>query len=110
MIAICAMILPGISGAFLLLILGKYAFVTGALKNPLVSNNFFTIMVFCMGCFLGLISFSKFIKWALQKHHSVMMAILTGFMIGSLKKVWPVLYCSRFFYYRIYNCSIVREI
>ena len=89
MIAICAMILPGISGAFLLLILGKYAFVTGALKNPLISNNFFTIMVFCMGCFLGLISFSKFIKWALEKHHSVMMAILTGFMIGSLKKVWP---------------------
>ena len=89
MIAICAMILPGISGAFLLLILGKYAYVTGALKNPFLSNNFFSIIIFCMGCLLGLISFSKFIKWALNRHHSVMMAILTGFMIGSLKKVWP---------------------
>lgn len=86
-IAICAMILPGISGSFLLLIMGKYAYITGALKNPF--ENLTLILTFCLGCLLGMISFSKFIKWSLKSYNSIMMAILTGFMLGSLKKVWP---------------------
>ncbi len=89
MIAICAMILPGVSGSFLLLVMGKYSFITGALKNPLLIDNFITVITFCCGCLLGLVSFSKFIKWSLKKHYNVMMALLTGFMIGSLQKVWP---------------------
>lgn len=89
MIAICAMILPGISGAFLLLIMGKYSYITSALKNPFLLDSIQTIGVFCIGCMLGLISFSKIIKWGLNNHYRVMMATLTGFMLGTLEKVWP---------------------
>ncbi|MAX65496.1 MAG: DUF368 domain-containing protein [Bacteriovoracaceae bacterium] len=88
-IAICAMILPGISGSFILLILGKYLFITSALKNPFVMNNIITIGVFCGGCLVGLLTFSKILNYLLKNYHRVMMAILTGFMIGSLRKIWP---------------------
>ena len=88
-IAICAMILPGISGSFILLILGKYAFVTGALKAPFVDNNLIYILVFCIGCLIGLLSFSKILNFLMNKYHQAMILILTGFMIGSLKKIWP---------------------
>lgn len=89
MIAICAMILPGISGSFILLILGKYAFITSALKNPFADNNLSLIIVFCIGCLIGILSFSKFLNWFLKHFHNLTMAFLTGFMIGSLKKIWP---------------------
>ena len=89
MIAICAMILPGISGSFLLLILGKYASVTGALKSPFLASNLEIIIVFAMGCLLGILSFSKVLNFLLRKHQAVMMSFLTGFMLGSLKKIWP---------------------
>lgn len=88
-IAICAMILPGISGSFILLILGKYAFVTGALKNPLAEDNFLIIVTFSLGCLVGILSFSKVLNWMLKHYHNTMMCFLTGFMIGSLKKIWP---------------------
>lgn len=88
-VAICAMILPGISGSFILLILGKYAFVTGALKAPFVDNNLIYILVFCIGCLIGLLSFSKLLNYLMNKYHQAMILILTGFMIGSLKKIWP---------------------
>tara|TARA_B100001971_G_scaffold215182_1_gene259122 strand:- start:64574 stop:65446 length:873 start_codon:yes stop_codon:yes gene_type:complete len=88
-VAICAMILPGISGSFILLILGKYAFVTGALKAPFVDNNLIYILVFCIGCLVGLLSFSKLLNYLMNKYHQAMILILTGFMIGSLKKIWP---------------------
>lgn len=88
-IAICAMVLPGISGSFILLILGKYTFVTGLLKNPFASDNFLYIFTFVVGCAGGLLSFSKLIHWLLSKYHDLMICILTGFMIGSLKKIWP---------------------
>ena len=88
-IAICAMILPGISGSFILLILGKYAFVTGALKAPFVEGNLFTIFTFATGCLVGLLSFSKLLNYLLKNYHNMVMCILTGFMIGSLKKIWP---------------------
>lgn len=88
-IAICAMILPGISGSFILLILGKYAQVTGALKNPFYEDNLAMILVFCSGCLVGILSFSKLLNYLLKRFHFVMIAFLTGFIIGSLKKVWP---------------------
>lgn len=84
-IAICAMILPGISGSFILLILGKYAFIMSALKNFEVG----TIVVFAVGCIIGLFTFSRLISWFLKKFHYYAIALLAGFMIGSLNKIWP---------------------
>ncbi|GJM62117.1 DUF368 domain-containing protein [Persicobacter diffluens] len=84
-IAICAMILPGISGSFLLLILGKYEFILNAIKDFKLD----VIAVFGMGCILGLGLFSRFISWLLAKYHDLAVALLAGFMIGSLNKVWP---------------------
>jgi putative membrane protein len=89
MIGICAMILPGISGSFILLILGKYTYVTSALKNPFIENNIMVILSFSFGCLVGLLSFSKVLNYFLQKHYNITMCVLTGFMIGSLKKIWP---------------------
>jgi len=88
-IAICAMILPGISGSFILLVLGKYAFVTGALKSPFIDNHLAIISVFAIGCLVGLLSFAKLLNYLMHKHTNKMMLLLTGFMAGSLKKIWP---------------------
>ncbi|MAZ47180.1 MAG: DUF368 domain-containing protein [Halobacteriovoraceae bacterium] len=88
-IAICAMILPGISGSFILLILGKYMSITSALKNPFVGDNITAIIVFSSGCLLGLLSFSKMLNFLLKNYYGLTMSLLTGFMIGSLKKIWP---------------------
>ncbi|MFO8048803.1 MAG: DUF368 domain-containing protein [Desulfosudaceae bacterium] len=88
-IAICAMILPGLSGAFLLLILGKYEFITGAIKNPLLPDNMIIMIIFCAGAAAGVISFSRLLKWALDRWHDLAMAFLTGLMTGSLRKIWP---------------------
>ena len=84
-LAICAMILPGISGAFILVLLGKYAYVLGAVKN----FDFFTIALVGVGAVVGLISFARLLRWMLNKNHDLVVAILTGFMLGSLRKVWP---------------------
>tara|TARA_Y100001970_G_C14205657_1_gene843792 strand:+ start:874 stop:1881 length:1008 start_codon:yes stop_codon:yes gene_type:complete len=89
MIAICAMILPGLSGAFILLIFGKYEFITSALKNPLIIENLKIILIFCSGCIIGIIFFSKLIRYSMLRWHDYTLAILTGFMIGSMRKVWP---------------------
>ena len=89
LIAICAMILPGLSGAFLLLILGKYEFITGALRNPFLPDHLLIILVFCAGCITGLVAFSRVLNYFLQKYHTVTLAFLTGLMTGSMKKVWP---------------------
>lgn len=84
-IAICAMILPGISGSFILLLLGKYEFVLEAVK----SLDFTIIVVFALGCVIGLVSFSKLIHWLLSSHKAVTLSALAGFMLGSLNKIWP---------------------
>lgn len=84
-IAICAMILPGISGSFILLILGKYSFVINAVNE----RNIPVILMFALGCVVGLLSFSRLLSWLLQKFHNLMVAFLSGFMIGSLNKIWP---------------------
>lgn len=88
-IAICAMILPGISGAFLLLVLGKYEYITGLLKDPFNGLNLLIMFVFALGCFIGLMSFARLLKIVLAKYHFKTMAFLTGMMIGSLRKIWP---------------------
>ena len=93
LIAICAMILPGISGAFILLILGKYTDITGMIKQFLKLDwsvdLFLSLTVFSLGCLCGLIGFSKFLKWLLERHETQMLAVLCGLMIGSLRKIWP---------------------
>lgn len=88
-IAICAMILPGISGAFLLLMLGKYEFVTRALKNPFVMDNLMIIAVFSAGAGVGIVLFSRVLHYLLHKWQAATISVLTGFMIGALRKVWP---------------------
>ncbi len=92
-IAICAMILPGISGAFILLILGKYHDITGIIKETLKMHisveAITTVVVFAAGCLVGLVSFSKFLKSLLTRQLAPTMAVLFGFMVGSLRKLWP---------------------
>lgn len=93
MVAICAMILPGISGAFILLILGKYDYVTGVLRGlvhgQVTPENVLALVVFASGCVIGLLSFSKFLRWLLAHYHCPTMAVLAGFMLGSLRRIWP---------------------
>ena len=84
-LGISAMILPGISGAFILLILGKYEFILTALNEL----NLVVIGLFIFGCTLGLVSFVRVISWLLSKYHNMAVALLAGFMMGSLNKLWP---------------------
>lgn len=84
-VAICAMILPGISGSFILLLMGSYHMVLNGLKNL----DLLVIGLFGGGCLVGLISFSRLLKYLFSKFHDQTVALLTGFMIGSLYKVWP---------------------
>ncbi len=85
MIAICAMILPGISGAFILVLFGKYAYIIEAISNFQID----VIATFGLGCIVGLLSFSHLLSLMLRKYYNFTIAILTGFMIGSLNKIWP---------------------
>lgn len=84
-LGISAMILPGISGAFILLILGKYEFILTALSEM----NLVVIGLFIFGCIIGLVSFVRVISWLLSKFHNMAVALLAGFMMGSLNKLWP---------------------
>ena len=84
-IAICAMILPGISGAFILLLLVKYEYIVSAVTNYDIP----VIAVFAAGCITGLLSFARVVSWLLDKFYNTAVALLAGFMIGSLNKVWP---------------------
>lgn len=85
MIAICAMILPGISGSFILLMMGMYGFVMTAVKEL----QLIVIIVFALGAIIGLLSFSKLLNWLLSHAKSITLAFLTGVMLGALVKVWP---------------------
>jgi len=93
MVAICAMILPGISGAYILLILGVYVAVTDIIKRlpklDVTVNDAAVVAVFVCGCAIGLLSFSKVLKWLLAQYEPQTMAVLAGFMIGALHKIWP---------------------
>jgi putative membrane protein len=90
-IGIVAMILPGISGSFILLILGKYEYIMSAVKS-ITSFKLESLTVaisFGLGCVVGLLSFSKLLNYLLKHYHNQMMCVLVGFMIGSMKKIWP---------------------
>lgn len=84
-IAICAMILPGISGSFILLILGQYEGILQAVTE----RNFLKLFVFALGCIVGILSFSRVISWLLRKYHSATIGLLSGFMLGSVNELWP---------------------
>ncbi len=85
MVAIVAMILPGISGSFLLVLMGKYAQVLDLVTN----REFITLSVFALGAAVGLSAFSRVLSYMFHHHHRLMMAVLTGVLVGSLRKVWP---------------------
>ncbi len=84
-IAICAMILPGISGAFILVLLGAYKPVLDAIHN----RDFKLIAILASGAIVGLLSFSKLLKWLFNHYKNYTLAVLTGFILGSLNKIWP---------------------
>ncbi len=103
-IAICAMILPGISGSFILLILGKYEYmmgvITGLFSGEFLSN-FLILCVFLIGAVVGILGFSKLLHWLLARWNKETLIVLAGFIIGSLVKVWPwsnteAIVCSQF--------------
>lgn len=84
-VAISAMLLPGISGSFILVLLGLYPVVLGALKNL----DMGILAIFCAGCLLGLLCFSRLLSWLLTYMRDLALAFLSGLMLGSLGKVWP---------------------
>lgn len=84
-IAICAMILPGISGSFILVLLGSYHIVYGAIAE----RDWMIIGLFAIGCLVGLLSFARILKFLFSRFREITITLLTGFMIGSLYKVWP---------------------
>ena len=84
-IAICAMILPGISGSFILVLLGKYQFILGAVND----RNFAVLSIVVAGACVGIALFSRLLGWLLNRYHDLTVAVLTGLMLGSLRKVWP---------------------
>lgn len=99
MLAFVAMILPGISGSFILLLLGAYHLVLGKVSSlidsvrdfdtELLLNNVIALGIFAVGGIIGLLSFSRILKWMFEKYESRTLALLSGFLIGSLNKVWP---------------------
>ena len=84
-IAISAMILPGLSGAFILLLLGVYEFILGAL----LAFDLPYIFVFVLGCGVGLLSFTRVLSWLLRDHHQVSYGFITGMLLGSVSALWP---------------------
>ena len=92
-LAICAMILPGISGSFILLILGKYQYIMARITELVAGvdpgRNAMILGVFMLGAVVGILGFSKFLHWLLARWHRATLIVLAGFIIGSLVKVWP---------------------
>jgi putative membrane protein len=92
-IVICAMILPGISGSFLLLVLGQYKYVWGAVagiaSGEITGKSLLTLISIAAGCVVGLAAFVHLLDWLLKKFHDLTVATLIGFMIGSMWKIWP---------------------
>lgn len=84
-IAICAMILPGISGSFLLVVMGMYGNVLGAVND----RDFLTVLVFVAGCAVGILAFSRLLAYLLENFHDIIVAALIGLMLGSLRVLWP---------------------
>lgn len=99
MVSICAMILPGISGSFILLLMGAYELVIGTVKNLVSSvlhfefgdfgNNLKVAGTFAVGAVVGLVSFSHVLSWLFKRYHDLTITLLMGFLVGSLNKIWP---------------------
>lgn len=84
-LAICAMILPGISGSFILVVIGAYKTLSDALHD----FDFKRITIFALGALFGLLGFSHVLKWLFKHYYNITLALLTGFIFGSLNKIWP---------------------
>ena len=84
-IAICAMILPGISGSFILVLLGQYFYI----MNALTELNIIVLSVFISGALIGIVSFANVLSWLFKHYEMITLSALTGFMAGSLNKIWP---------------------
>lgn len=84
-IAVCAMILPGVSGSFILVLLGMYPQVLGALND----RDLVILAAFLLGCAVGLASFAKLLDWLLDRYHDLVLGALIGLMVGSLRVLWP---------------------
>jgi len=84
-LAICAMILPGISGSFILVLLGAYEPILNALHN----REMGTVVLFAVGCALGLLTFGRLLRWLFHRFEQATVSLMTGFIVGSLVKVWP---------------------
>ncbi|WP_282162828.1 DUF368 domain-containing protein [Ulvibacterium marinum] len=84
-LAVCAMILPGISGSFILVLLGSYKTVLDAVDD----KNFKILITVTLGVIFGLLSFARLLKWMFDHYKNITLAILTGFILGSLNKIWP---------------------
>jgi putative membrane protein len=84
-ITICAMILPGISGAFILVFLGKYQFMVSGVND----RDLGTIALFLAGATVGIVSFAQLLGWLFRRFHDLTLAALVGIMLGSLRKIWP---------------------
>ena len=84
-VAICAMILPGISGAYILVLLGKYHYILDAVNN----RDILTLLILTAGALVGILSSVRVIGWLLKRYHDLTMAVLIGLMLGSLRRIWP---------------------
>jgi putative membrane protein len=84
-VAICAMILPGISGAFILVLLGKYQHVLNAVNQ----RELLTLLLVAAGAAVGIVTFAQILGWLFKRYHDLTIALLTGLMLGSLRKLWP---------------------
>lgn len=92
LIAISALMLPGISGSFMLLLMGMYTIIIPTVKDALSTLNphsLLTLLAFGAGCLVGLVTFSRVLSWTFKRYHDQTMALLTGFVVGSLNKLWP---------------------
>jgi putative membrane protein len=84
-LAVCALLLPGLSGSFILLLLGKYHYILLAISEIKIT----ILATFAAGAIVGLLSFSHFLSWVLRKYHDASIALLSGILLGSLNKIWP---------------------
>jgi len=91
-LAISALMLPGISGSFILLLLGMYTYIIPTVKHALITfelESLKILIIYAFGSIIGLVLFSRIVTWTLEKYHDSTMALLTGFMLGSINKLWP---------------------
>ena len=91
-IAISALMLPGLSGSFILLLMGMYTFILPTVKSVITEGNtegMVIMAVFASGCLIGIFSFARIVSWAFKNHKNATLGLLIGFMVGSLNKLWP---------------------